>query len=1017
MWNSRLGCGQNYRRDACTTFPIIFFELEMQQLYKKQEMKMRASRKFLAILAALGFMTGASAQQASSDIAIPKMKQAPSIDGKLNEWNFQTVKMSEPQVDDLKVETANLAWDDKNLYLAVKVMDGKIVNDNSPEALTNADSVELRLSAKTANGETVFKISAAPSSKDGKPAFAISSKPLNSKDSKQIVSTTENTDKSGLKWALAKDNASWSVEAEIPFSLLGITPQPDTKMQFVLIVWDRDSTEKDEWKEWHKRSESSSQKATPDKWPSLVFSTAEPVKVAPAAAPEKASSSDKAKPSEKTVTVSVERHRPCNLFTPDQNVSFEATVKGAASGKGTVKAELVDGFGKSAMAKDFPFEHESGKQTKLKMDFGKVPRGYYELKYTASVQSGDTKTPDFSGKSTLGVMEFSNRTGAEVVGKDYRFGMKWWGGVVDKPETLDMMQKLGLQWTREIHSGVPQMLKDAPNLLVVTKVERFPKELYDEQKYGPMDEWEKKYGRGAWTLKTLPKKEAYQKWLSEGIAQIPKDQKVFEIWNEPWDKMSPEDFATISQWIVEVILKDRPDAIIGSNLRGDMSEYEYDAKVIKAGGMKGMKMVCLHPYGGSENREWMRAYRKWISEKTGVPMSIYVTEYGSHSTPEGPAKRSELEQARRVVTQSLALYAEDVKALIPHWVGQSEKNPTYLEDWFGFIRRNQEAKPALVALANLARLIDSGKYLGDLWFGTGVGASLFQKGGKNILAVWCPESEKEIEIETASKELLLVDMFGTEKQTNPEGGKLKLKVGPEVQYVVGLGEDSVKLASTELRPDRFPEPEKPKRTSRTALKFNSAPEMDGKIEDWKGMTQLAILNPKVNGDDASAMGWIAWDDKFLYVSVDVRDNEVLNNKPRAKLYQHDSVELFISAEPRDTNPGYGPNDYQFFITPTSGEGKPIFAKLTERSSGVMVDVKGSKFFCGKANKGWTAEVAIPWETFAGFKPGPGAKLAFDLRVNDADTSHERWKLDPTDISKLNTEDPTAWSLLTLENAK
>ncbi|HBC88382.1 MAG TPA: hypothetical protein DCZ94_15645 [Lentisphaeria bacterium] len=982
---------------------------------------MRAIRETFAVLMALGLMSGALAQQANPDVAVPKLKQAPVIDGKLDEWNFQTVKMSEPQVDDLKVESANFAWDDKNLYFSVKVLDGKIINENSPEALTNADSVELRLVAKSTNGESIFKISAAPASKEGKPAFTISSRPMNSKESKQIISTTENSDKSGLKWALAKDSSSWSVEAEIPLSLLGIEPKADAKIPFVLIVWDRDRTDTDEWKEWHKRSESSSQKASPDKWPCLLLSTAEPVKVAPAPAaapaPEKANSSDKAKPAGNAISVSVARNRPCNLFTPDQNVSFESAIKGAVTGKGTVKAELVDGFGKTAMTKDFAFDHESGKPTKLQMDFGKVPRGYYELKYTASVQSGDTKTPDFSGKSTLGVMEFANRTGAEVVGKDYRFGMKWWGGVIDKPETLDMMQKLGLQWTRDIHTSVPQMLKDAPNLVLVTKVERFPKELYDEQKYGPMVEWEKNYGKGAWTLKTLPKKEAYQKWLAEGIAQIPKDQKVFEIWNEPWDKMSPEDFATISQWIVDVILKDRPDAIIGSNLRGDMSEYEYDAKVIKAGGMKGMKMVCLHPYAGSEDRGWLRSYRKWISEKTGVPMSIYVTEYGSHSTPEGPAKRSELEQARRVVTQSLALYAEDVKALIPHWVGQSEKNPTYLEDWFGFIRRNQEAKPALVALANLARLIDSGKYLGDLWYGTGVGASMYQKDGRNILALWTLGGEKEIEIETGSKELVLGDMFGAEKAMKPEGGKLKLKIGEEVQYVIGLGADSAKLASAELRPDRFPKPAKPPRANRTALKISTAPEMDGKIEEWKGMTQLAILNPKVNGDDASAMGWLAWDDKYLYVSVDVRDNEVLNNKPRSKLYQHDSIELFISVEPRDSNPGYGPNDYQFFVTPASGEGKPIFGKLTERSAGAMEDVKGSKFFCGKANKGWTAEVAIPWDAFAGFKPGPGAKLSLDLRVNDADTSHERWKLDPTDITKLNTEDPTAWSLLTLENAK
>ena len=55
---------------------------------------------------------------------------------------------------------------------------------------------------------------------------------------------------------------------------------------------------------------------------------------------------------------------------------------------------------------------------------------------------------------------------------------------------------------------------------VVLKVERFPESLYDAEKYGPLKDWEAKYGRGAWTLKTLPKKEPYQSWLREQIQNI-----------------------------------------------------------------------------------------------------------------------------------------------------------------------------------------------------------------------------------------------------------------------------------------------------------------------------------------------------------------------------------------------------------------------------------------------------------------------------------------------------------------
>ena len=95
-------------------------------------------------------------------------------------------------------------------------------------------------------------------------------------------------------------------------------------------------------------------------------------------------------------------------------------------------------------------------------------------------------------------------------------------------------------------------------LISTVKIERFPKELFDEARYGTLAEYEAKFGRGSWTLKTLPREAEYKQWLAEELAMLPANQTVFEIWNEPWDKMSPEDFSTISKWIREVV-KERPE--------------------------------------------------------------------------------------------------------------------------------------------------------------------------------------------------------------------------------------------------------------------------------------------------------------------------------------------------------------------------------------------------------------------------------------------------------------------------
>lgn len=702
--------------------------------------------------------------------------------------------------------------------------------------------------------------------------------------------------------------------------------------------------------------------------------------------------------------IAIARHRPCNLFAPDQPVVLEARLRGFPAGPGEAVAVLRDAWGAEVLRRTLPAAGSD-----LRLDLGTPGRGWYRLEVSATI-AGTAGT----GAASLGVADLVQRSAAQVRERDLRFGLKWWGGVADKAETVEMMAALGLQWTRIIHNeggelGTVRMLSEFP-LNAVIKVERFPKELYDSERYGELAAWEAKYGKGAWTLKTLPRKEPYRAWLRTELAKLPATQQVFEIWNEPWDKMSAEDFATLCQWIVPVIRADRPQAIIGPNLLGVSGEFEYDAKVARAGGLQGMDMVCLHPYAGSEDRAWLRGYTAWLGQQAGKPLGIYITEYGAHSTPEGPAQQSELEQARRVVRQSLALYAEGVKALLPHWVGQSERNPTYHEDWFGFIRRNQEPKPVLLAHAACARMVDGSRWLGDLWFGPGIDAMLFARDGREVLALSTRGETREIELRPGAATVVRHDLFGGESTLAASDGVLRLAVGPDVVYLAGTA--LAAQAVRELRADRWPKPARPPRGERIVRHPATAPAIDGELREWTGATQLAMQNPKVNGDDASGIAYLGWDAEHLYLAIAMRDNELLNTRPRAKLYQQDSLELFLSTRPREAGAGYGPYDRQLFIAPTSGEGKPVVAMLTDRQAGSMADVAGARFAFARTPTGWNGEIAIPWTALPEAAPAAGVVLALELRVNDADSSHERWKLDPLDGNVV-VEDPSAWSLLRL----
>lgn len=715
------------------------------------------------------------------------------------------------------------------------------------------------------------------------------------------------------------------------------------------------------------------------------------------------------------VEVVLDQVEPCNLLWLGEHQGLSGQIV-KAEGPVEVTLRVTDYWGKDVL-NDIRTADPADNDGRIRWDLASLGNGYYE----AELSAGDARA-----QASFGIAPRIERTAAEARNGGYRFGLKmtymgniWWrkGAEWNVGEVVDITTKLGLQWTRtEMHKKselATTELIDAFPMNVVLKVESFPESCFDVDRYGPLEAWIAVNGK-AWQKKTVPKKEPYQALLREQLEGISREQRVFEIWNEAWDKMPPEDLAQISNMVAEVILADRPDAIIGANLKGETSEYAYDARFIAAGGMEGMRMVALHPYGKSENRADLRSYREWLRKTCGRDFEIYITEYGHHSTPEGPHKRSEQDQARSVIRQSLALYAEGVSALMPHMMGQREENRTYHEHWMGFYRLNQQPKPNLISLATCARQIDGSDYLGDLWLGEGVGALVFRREGRHVLALYTREGTKMVTVQPGVDTVTVVDMVGGERQVTVVDGGITLEVSEDVTYVVGLSAEVAATASPELDPRRWPTPEKPARNER-ALPKMARPVFDGDLSDWTQAFSVAMVNLRVNGDDASGSAALAWDEQFLYVALQARDDQIFNTKPRPKLYQEDSLELFVSTEPRDENSGHGPNDYQFFITPTSGAGTPIVGYLADREAGTVVDIDGVEFHVSPTKQGWVAEVAIPWSALSNFKPAAGSRIALEMIFNDADTSHARWKLFPADVEKVSTENPTTWSILNLED--
>ncbi len=726
------------------------------------------------------------------------------------------------------------------------------------------------------------------------------------------------------------------------------------------------------------------------------------------------------------IKITAIREKPSNLFNVEEPVRLALEIKGLPQAGAEVAGEVKDYFGQIVWSGPLPtLPADASRQATATLSLPPLPPGYYELATRVST-GGETG----AGRSSFAVFPLVDRSAKEVRDGGYRIGLKkwshgpmsWHGGLDwDEDEAMKATTRLGLQWTRDefnrtSHQPVLDTINNYP-MNVILKIERFPREIFDEDRYGPLDAWIKAR-KPAWTLYTVPKKEPYQKWLREELLKIPAEQNVFEIWNEAYNGMSPEDFAEICKYVIEIVREVRPDAIIGPNLAGMPGDFAFDGKFIAAGGLEGMNMVALHPYKHPPEgvREQIRKYRDWLFNKLGREVIFTVTEYGAPTHPKGGF--TENQQAAFMARQTILMYAEDIKIMAPHWMGQTERDPTYREDYYGFYRANNEPKPSVVALATTARMIDGGRYVGDLWLGAHVGASMFEKQGVHVLTLWSNREQDVVTFAPDSTSLRLFDIVGKELPVPAQQeGRLQLTLTGDPLYLVGVGPVLAAQTITELNPDHWPRPPVV-RNERTAVRFATPPVFDGKLDEWTHANRFDLIKDTVAGGDGSANIYTGWDDTYFYIAADVRDNEVLNKNrgDTNTIYRGDSLEIFISGRPKsDGLRQLEPDDYQIMVSPTSADGQAKLVVVVEQFGGKVAPIEGAKFATAITSRGWTAEIGIPLAALQNFPRSAGGTGAFDIKMNDADSTRSgRFEMYPNDHSNgVSINAPFNWSLIRL----
>lgn len=171
--------------------------------------------------------------------------------------------------------------------------------------------------------------------------------------------------------------------------------------------------------------------------------------------------------------------------------------------------------------------------------------------------------------------------------------------------------------------------------------------------------------------------------------------------------------------------------------------------------------------------------------------------------------------------------------------------------------------------------------------------------------------------------------------------------------------------------------------------------VDGDVSDWAGAPEIAISSKNiVQGEfkddaDGSARAQIAYDERFLYVAVRVKDNAVVSNIAPDDIKAHwrtDSVEIDVDPTPRSESTL---TTFKMGIFPWDTAGRVRAERDADANQGLIEETApGTQLASKRTDDGYIIETAIPWASI-GAKPEGGKVLGFNILLFDGDEKDAR----------------------------
>jgi hypothetical protein len=180
-----------------------------------------------------------------------------------------------------------------------------------------------------------------------------------------------------------------------------------------------------------------------------------------------------------------------------------------------------------------------------------------------------------------------------------------------------------------------------------------------------------------------------------------------------------------------------------------------------------------------------------------------------------------------------------------------------------------------------------------------------------------------------------------------------------------------------------------------AFRVGGAPPLDGTLEGFEVAEplQLALEDQYRRSEDAypgpddlSAVAYAAWDERALYLAVDVTKPDLCLRPPRAEPLRldndpddihSDGLQVYLGAADAE---GDGAAPVGYVIVPQVDARDVRIARTSDTRGTVdSMSVHGE---WRRTDHGYRVTVAIPWTVTPAVHPHAGARVRFDLIVNE-----------------------------------